>query len=98
MVNLTSAAKKVNELAVSFKMNQGLLYAMAFDPKKKKILDNIGKFSNNINEITEIIANGECTFGALIADPPLYETLKKLLGVAERSIILRSFIRKSIEK
>lgn len=98
LVSLASITKKTDELVTSFKQGHSLLYSMAFDPEKKKILDDMGRVSSNINEITEKIASGEGTLGALIADPGLYENLKKLLGGAERSLLLRSMIRKSIEK
>ena len=44
------------------------------------------------------LSRGEGTLGALIIDPTVYENLKKLLGGADRSFILRSLIRRSIEK
>ena len=98
LMNIASTTKKVDELLLSFKAGRGLLYALVFDPEKRKVLDDLEKFSKNIHEITEKINRGEGTIGALVADPTLYENLKKLLGGADRSFILRSLIRKSIEK
>ena len=54
--------------------------------------------SKSLHEITEKIANGEGTIGALVADPALYDNLSGLLGGAGRSFILRNLIRKSIAK
>ena len=98
ITNLSPVAKQMEELLTSFKTEQGFLYALAFDPEKRKILDNFAKFSSNINDIAEKISRGEGTLGALIIDPTVYENLAKLLGGADRSFILRSLIRKSIEK
>lgn len=98
IATLSPVAKQMEELLTSFKTEQGFLYALAFDPEKRKILDNFAKFSSNINDIAEKISRGEGTLGALIIDPTVYENLAKLLGGADRSFILRSLIRKSIEK
>ena len=88
----------MEELMAAFKTEQGFLYALIYDPEKRKILDNFATFSNNLNDIAGKINRGEGTLGALIIDPAVYENLKKLLGGADRSFILRSLIRKSIEK
>ena len=98
IANLSPAAKQMEELMAAFKTEQGFLYALIYDPEKRKILDNFAKFSNNLNDIAEKINRGEGTLGALIIDPAVYENLKKLLGGADRSFILRSLIRRSIEK
>ncbi len=98
IANLSPVAKQMEELMAAFKTEQGFLYALAFDPEKRKMLDNFATFSNNINDIAEKISRGEGTLGALIIDPTVYENLKKLLGGADRSFILRRLIRKGIEK
>jgi phospholipid/cholesterol/gamma-HCH transport system substrate-binding protein len=69
-----------------------------YDPKGKQLMGNLVKTTESLREITEKISSGEGTIGALVVDPTLYENLKKLLGGAERSRILRNLIRKSIEK
>ncbi|MBI2556362.1 MAG: hypothetical protein HYW13_02915 [Planctomycetes bacterium] len=61
-------------------------------------MENLVTTSESLKRITAEIENGEGTIGALIADPTLYDNLKRLLGGAERSFLLRSLIRKSIEK
>lgn len=98
IANLSPVAKQLEELMTAFKTGQGFLYTLIYDPEKRKILDNFAKFSNNLNDITEKINRGDGTLGALIIDPAVYENLKKLLGGADRSFILRSLIRRSIDK
>ena len=98
IANLSPVAKQMEELMAAFKTEQGFLYALIYDPEKRKILDNFATFSNNLNDIAGKINRGEGTLGALIIDPAVYENLKKLLGGADRSFILRSLIRRSIEK
>ncbi|OLB96389.1 MAG: hypothetical protein AUH30_12775 [Candidatus Rokubacteria bacterium 13_1_40CM_68_15] len=48
----------------------------------------------NLKEITTKINDGEGTLGALIADPTLYERLVAILDGAQRSTILKFFLRR----
>lgn len=96
--SLSTISVSLNERVKAFQKGDGLLYSLMYDPKAKQILGNLVKTTESLNEITEKINSGEGTIGALISDPTLYENLKKLLGGAERSFILRNLIRKSIEK
>lgn len=96
--SLSNVTKSLDESVKAFQKGDGLLYSLMYDPEGKRILGNLVKTSESMNEITGKIAGGEGTIGALIADPTLYENLKRLLGGAGRSFILRNLIRKSIEK
>ena len=96
--SLSNVSATLNESVKAFQKGDGLLYSLMYDPKGKQLLGNLAKTTESLNEITEKIASGEGTIGGLITDPTLYENLKRLLGGAERSFILRSLIRKSIEK
>ena len=40
---------------------------------------------------------GEGTFGLLLNDPTLYEDIKRLVGGAQRSAVIRTLIRMSAE-
>lgn len=98
-------AESLNNLSASldkgfkaFQTGDGLLPALLYDPKGKQLLEKLLKTTETMNEITEKIANGEGTLGALVSDPTLYDNFKRLLGGAERSFVLRTLIRKSIEK
>jgi len=48
----------------------------------------------NLKEITAKINEGEGTLGALIADPTVYERLVAILDGAQRSTILKFFLRR----
>lgn len=96
--SLNNISASLNESVNAFQKGDGLLYSLMYDPKGKQLMENLVKATGALHEITGKIAGGEGTMGALIADPTLYENLKRLLGGAERSFILRSLIRKSIEK
>lgn len=93
--NITAS---LDESVKALQRGDGLLSALIYDPKGKQLLENLVKTTETLNEITGKIANGEGTLGAMISDPTLYENLKRLLGGAERSFVLRNLIRRSIEK
>ena len=48
-----------------------------------------------LNSILAKIDTGEGTLGLLLNDPTLYEDLKRLLGGAQRSAVVRTLIRMS---
>ncbi|MEK6558547.1 MAG: MlaD family protein [Planctomycetota bacterium] len=96
--SLSNVSASLNESVKNFQKSEGLLHSLVYDPKGKQLLENLTATSDSLKKITAEVEKGEGTIGALIADPTLYDNLKKLLGGAERSRILRSLIRKSIEK
>ncbi len=95
--SLSNVLASLNESVHAFQKGDGLLYSLMYDPGGKQLLEHLVKTTESLDEIAGKIAGGEGTIGALIADPTLYENLKRLLGGAERSFILRRLIRKSIE-
>ncbi len=52
----------------------------------------------NFNEISEMLAGGEGTLGALIIDPSIYDNLKGILGEAERSKFVRAAVRYLVDQ
>ncbi len=52
--------------------------------------------SADLKKITEKIAGGEGTLGALINDPTVYEDLRTIVGNVKRSWILRTLVRAAI--
>lgn len=62
------------------------------------VFANMDKTSQNLVEITNRISKGPGTVHSLIYDDSAFEDLKVLLGGAQRSQILKFFIRESIKK
>lgn len=62
------------------------------------VVPELQKTMKNIREISEMIRGGEGTLGAFLVDPGIYDTIKGLLGQADRSRIVRSAIRYLIEE
>jgi len=52
---------------------------------------------SNFRKISESLAGGDGTLGALIIDPTIYDQLKGLLGQADRSKFVRAAVRYLIE-
>jgi len=96
--SLSNVSASLNESVKTFQKGEGLLHSLIYDPKGKQLMENLVDTSESLKNIITEIENGEGTLGALVADPTLYDNLKRLLGGAERSFLLRSMIRKSIEK
>jgi len=96
--SLSNVSVSLNESVKTFQKGEGLLHSLIYDPKGKQLLENLVTTSESLKRITAEIENGEGTIGALISDTTLYDNLSRLLGGVERSFILRSLIRKSIEK
>ncbi|OQZ01366.1 MAG: hypothetical protein B6D35_03535 [Candidatus Brocadia sp. UTAMX2] len=96
--SLNNITASLDESVKALQKGDGLLSALIYDPKGKQLLENAMKTTETMHVITEKIANGEGTLGALVSDPTLYDNLKRLLGGAERSFVLRNLIRKSIKK
>lgn len=62
------------------------------------MIENLRKVSENLRTITDKIAQGKGTVGALIDDPTVYEDLSSLLRGANRSWLLRTLIRSSVKR
>ena len=76
----------------------GLLHSLIYDaPSERGGLVEILEASARINSILEKIDRGEGTLGLFVNDPTLYDDLKTLLGGAQRSVIVRSLIRMSVD-
>ena len=51
----------------------------------------------NLRAVSEKLKSGEGTVGALIEDPTVYENLVTFLEGAQRSFLLRSLVRSTIQ-
>ena len=50
-----------------------------------------------LRSVSEKVKNGEGTIGALFTDASLYEDLKGLIGGANRSNVLKFFVRQAVK-
>ncbi|MBI1736553.1 MAG: MCE family protein [Candidatus Rokubacteria bacterium] len=50
--------------------DDGLLPALLFDPKYKKVLDDLGVVAKNFRDVSDRVAGGRGTIGSLVKDEP----------------------------
>ena len=60
------------------------------------ILERINTITSNLEKISDDIAQGKGSLGALIVDPSVYENLVDITGGAKKSFILRQAVKKSL--
>ncbi|MCI0370991.1 MAG: hypothetical protein L0214_06325, partial [candidate division NC10 bacterium] len=61
------------------------------------LLTDLKGAAASLRTVTSRLERGEGTLGALLDDPTVYEDLSRLLRGAERSTLLRSLIRSTID-
>ncbi len=96
--NLASASKALEGIVRSVREEKGLLHQLIYEEERGEMISNLTEASRNLKEISEMIKNGEGTVGALIADPTVYEDLKKITGELERNRMLKAFVRCLIKR
>lgn len=62
------------------------------------VITELKETMSNFREISEMLRGGEGTLGALLIDPSVYDSLKGILGEAERSKFVRAAVKYFIEQ
>ncbi|MGH7849181.1 MAG: MlaD family protein [Thermodesulfobacteriota bacterium] len=62
------------------------------------VITELKETMSNFREISEMLKGGEGTLGALLIDPSVYDSLKGILGEAERSRFVRAAVKYFIEQ
>lgn len=76
----------------------GVLHTLIYDaPAEQDIVLEAIEAGSRLNSILAKVDRGEGSLGLLLNDPTLYEDLKRLIGGAERSRLVRTLIRMSSE-
>jgi phospholipid/cholesterol/gamma-HCH transport system substrate-binding protein len=88
----------LENLLVEVKDGEGILHSLIYDsPRDQDLVMEALEAGARLNSILAKVDRGEGTLGLLVSDPSLYEDLKTLLGGAQRSAVVRSLIRMSVE-
>jgi phospholipid/cholesterol/gamma-HCH transport system substrate-binding protein len=98
--DLQAMAKSLREISERLAAGQGLLGGLLTDKGDGPMGEAGEDFRvamSNLRVITERLKAGEGTVGALLEDPTVYENLAAFLEGAQRSFLLRTLIRNSIE-
>ena len=79
----------------------GVLHSLIYDEQFKNELSstmaNLNATTSNFKDISEILKDGEGTLGALLIDPSVHDSLKGVLGEAQRSKFIRSAVQYLVE-
>jgi phospholipid/cholesterol/gamma-HCH transport system substrate-binding protein len=98
--DLQAMAKSLREISERLAAGQGFLGGLLTDKGDGPMGEAGEDFRvamNNLRVITDRLKAGEGTVGALLGDPTVYENLAAFLEGAQRSFLLRTLIRNSIE-
>lgn len=101
--NIDKAAKAITRVVDQVEEGEGLLHTLLYEEKDKPVAHDfaqmageLSRASHEIREITQKINRGEGTIGALLADPSVYNDIRRLFGKLERNSLLRNVIRSRI--
>ena len=89
--------KDVEQTVARLKALTADLEGLVKKMKDRQVVESLADASKNLKDITDKIAAGEGTAGAMVTDPSLYEKTEELLGGAQRSWMLRQVIKKSMK-
>lgn len=109
LVKLNNTVSKLDKLLDEINNGDGTIHALVYDKELTGDVDgtiaNINTASNelretmaNFREISEMLRGGEGTLGALLIDPSVYDSLKGVLGEAERSRFVRAAVRYLVDQ
>jgi phospholipid/cholesterol/gamma-HCH transport system substrate-binding protein len=75
---------------------QGVLHTLIYEaPTEQDIVLEAIEAGSRLNSILAKVDRGEGTFGLLLNDPTLYDDLKRLVGGAQRSRVVRTLLNLS---
>ncbi len=98
--DLQTLARNFREVSERLAKGKGLLGGLIHEEGDGSLATALADFKiavANLRAITDRLASGEGTIGGLLEDPTVYENLAAFLEGAQRSAILRSLIRSTIE-
>ncbi len=103
MGNIDKAAKGVARLLEHVETGEGLLHTLIYEEEDKPVARDIAQMarelslaSREVRQIMQKVNRGEGTIGALLADPSVYNDIRRLFGKLERNSLLRHVIRSRI--
>jgi phospholipid/cholesterol/gamma-HCH transport system substrate-binding protein len=96
MVSLNQSLATFESILKEVETGNGLLHSLVYEPLTEQdvVLEALDAGAR-LNSILAKIDTGEGTLGLLLNDPTVYEDLKRLLGGAQRSAVVRTLIRMS---
>jgi phospholipid/cholesterol/gamma-HCH transport system substrate-binding protein len=96
LAGLASATNEIAGLTRDIRQGDGLLHSMIYTQEQRNLLVNLTEASSGIRQIVADLRAGRGTVGALLADPSVYEDIKRVIGNVGRSQVLRALVRYAI--
>ena len=96
MASLNQSLATFEAILKEVETGNGLLHSLVYEPLTEQdvVLEALDAGAR-LNSILAKIDTGEGTLGLLLNDPTLYEDLKRLIGGAQRSSVVRTLIKMS---
>tara|TARA_Y100001968_G_scaffold327992_1_gene374218 strand:+ start:430 stop:1533 length:1104 start_codon:yes stop_codon:yes gene_type:complete len=98
LASLQSTAEDIDIVVKEIQTGNGLIHDLVYTDEGQSLLANLTDASADIRDLVAGVKRGEGTLGGLIVDPTLYQDAKTLLGRAERSKILKAWVRETIRR
>lgn len=103
MDNINKASKELIQVLQEIEKGDGLLHTLVYESKSRPVGQDFSETakelkvaSKELKEILQKVNRGEGTIGALLADPSVYNDIRRLFGKLERNNLLRHVIRSRI--
>jgi phospholipid/cholesterol/gamma-HCH transport system substrate-binding protein len=96
LVGLAAASTQIAALTRDIREGDGLLHSIIYTQEQRNLVVNLTEASAGIRQIVADLRAGRGTVGALLADPSVYEDLKRVIGNVGRSQVLRALVRYAI--
>ena len=94
--NLSRATGETAAVLTEVRTGNGTLHNLIYEDRSAEILANAEAITADVRAITADIRAGRGTLGGFLADPSIYEDIKRLVGDLQRNEILRALVRYSI--
>jgi len=95
---LSSLADSIAGVVSDLENEESLLHTLIYEPERATMVDDLEQVASDLRSIVQGVEEGEGTIGMLAQDASLYEELRSLVGGAQRSKLLRNYIRRTIEE
>jgi len=94
--DLARTVASLSDVAMQLKEGKGLMHTLLYAPDRTGIVENLAVFSSTLRGVSDEVAAGKGTVGALLKDPTVYQDLKLIFGNVRRSRLLRTLVRYTI--
>ncbi len=96
--NLARATGETANVLEAIRTGDGTLHDLIFEDSAEQIIANTEAITGDLRAVMADVRAGRGTIGGLLADPTIYEDVKRLVGNLERNEILRALVRYSIRQ